>query len=54
MEMEVPLLPLEKQEVMVSTYKEELKKYKQTVSEAAKKLEQTKNQIYKMIHGGNI
>lgn len=54
MEMEVPLLPLEKQEEMVSTYKKELKKYKQTMLEAAKKLEQTKNQIYKVIQGGSI
>lgn len=54
MEMEIPILPMDKQKEMVNSYKREIEIYKKAVLEATQKLEQTKNEIYKVLQGGNI
>lgn len=46
MEMEIPLLPLNKQQEMISKYKEELAAYKKTVSEAESRWNRVKTNIY--------
>jgi len=46
MEMEIPLLPLSKQQKMTDKYQEELGIYKRTVQQAAKRWSQIKGSIY--------
>lgn len=46
MEMEIPLLPLSKQQEMIDKYRQELKIYNDTVKEAEKRWSQVKDRLY--------
>lgn len=46
MEMEVPILPMDKQQEMINRYNEELKVYKETIRKAESRWSDMKNSIY--------
>ncbi|NLK71454.1 MAG: restriction endonuclease subunit M/S, partial [Clostridiales bacterium] len=54
MEMEIPIVPTDAQEKMVTKYNIEFELYKKTVSEAEKRWTNIKNDLYtELIEGGH-